>query len=326
MGGRARSRPSPARRVLVLAGVAALVLFSTVAAGGYAAAAHFANSIPRIHVAHLDRAAGPGTGSSGGGETVLLTSQDRPEPAGSADQPPVPTGLIMLLHINANRRAGGIVSIPPTAIVRVPGHGPARIGNAVVFGGASLLVQTVEQVTGVRINHYARIDFAHVASVVDAVGGVDIRLPGTRAGLAAGPPAAEHLTGATAIGYARQPSLTEQGRVLRQQNLIRAVLQKIAGAHLLTDPATMFRVLDSLTTLLTVDSNFTGGQLESLAGELAGLGSSSGAFVTAPATPSGRSVRLDPAVSRQLWAAIRQDAIAGFAARHPATVTPEAVP
>jgi hypothetical protein len=75
--------------------------------------------------------------------------------------------------------------------------------------------------------------------------------------------------------------------VLRQQSLIRAVLRKIAGAHLLTNPVTTFHVLSALTAMLTVDSNFTNTELASLASELKGLGSSAGSYVTAPSPGTG---------------------------------------
>ena len=76
-----------------------------------------------------------------------------------------------------------------------------------------------------------------------------------------------HLNATTAIDYARQPSLTQEGRVLRQQSLMRAV-RKIAMRNLLTNPITMNRVLHALISMLTVDSNFTNSELEHLAKEV----------------------------------------------------------
>ena len=52
-----------------------------------------------------------------------------------------------------------------------------------------------------------------------------------------------HLDGITAMYYVRQPSLTQEGRVLRQQNVMRAILDKISSQHLLTNPVTMYRVI-----------------------------------------------------------------------------------
>ena len=69
------------------------------------------------------------------------------------------------------------MSIPPQAIVSIPGHGRGKIQDALTYGGPSLLVQTVEQLTHVQINHYARIDFATWTNVVNVMGGVDVTLP-----------------------------------------------------------------------------------------------------------------------------------------------------
>ena len=119
------------------------------------------------------------------------------------------------------------------------------------YGGGSLLVQTVEQLTHVQINHYARIDFTDVANLLNAIGGVDVTLPQeTVAKVNVTLPketvtkeytfhaGVNHLNGITAVYYVRQPSLTAEGRVLRQQSLIRAILDKISSQHLLTNPVT----------------------------------------------------------------------------------------
>jgi len=85
---------------------------------------------------------------------VLITSSDESAGTGS-----VGTGLIMLMHLDAKDKKGGVVAIPPQTLVQVPGHGQQQIGTALSDGGASLLVQTVEQVTHVQIDHYVRITF-----------------------------------------------------------------------------------------------------------------------------------------------------------------------
>ena len=77
--------------------------------------------------------------------------------------------------------------------------------------------------------------------------------------------------GSTALAYARQPSLTEEGRVLRQQSLMRAVIRKIEFHHLLSNPITMYRVLNALISMLTVDSNFTASEIAHLAKEVRDL-------------------------------------------------------
>ena len=313
-------------RIALVSLASVFALVAAVAVGGVLVLNHLASGIRRIPVtfAKLAVADQPVGRHSGQAMTVLITGAGI-SPAGAATAGP--SGLIMLLHINANHQAGGVVSIPPQAVVPVPGRGSMQIENALSSGGASLLVQTVEQLTRVQIQHYARIDLRHVANVVDAVGGVDVVLPAPTTSFGytfhAG---TNHLNGAAALDYARQPSLTEAGRVLRQQSLIRAVLSKIANNHLLINPVTTYHVLSALTAMLTVDSNFTNSELAALASELKSLNSGAGTYVTAPARTTAGQLFLDRRISDRLWEAIRQDSIAAFAKKYPSTVTPQAVP
>jgi LCP family protein required for cell wall assembly len=315
-------------RITLVSLASFVLLIGAVVGGGYAFVNHMVGSVQRIPVnfAKLDAASLPaGSSHHGGAMTVLITGKGIGPTGGGSVSERSSSGLIMLLHINADHQAGGVVSIPPDAIVRIPGHGRAPINQALVFGGPSLLVQTVEQLTHVQIDHYARIDFAHVDNVVNVVGGVNVILPETTTSFGhTFHVGVNHLNGLTALYYARQPSLTEEGRVLRQQSLIRAVLHKLADKHLLTNPITMYHVLKALIGMLTVDSNFSNSELESLATELGGLNSGAGTFVTAPEHMIGGQDYLDRVISRQLWAAIRHDSIAAFAKKYPFTVTPVA--
>ena len=314
-------------RIALVTMASFVVLVGAVAAGGYAYVNHLAGSVPRIPVRFmkLDAASQSLAGKGRGAMTVLITGKGI-GPTGSMSVPEnSSSGLIMLLHINANHQAGGVVSIPPQTIVRIPGHGRTKIQDALAFGGPSLLVQTVENLTHDQIDHYARIDFAHVANVVTVIGGVNVTLPETTTSFGhVFHVGVNHLNGITALYYARQPSLTEEGRVLRQQSLVRAILRKLADQHMLTHPVTMYRVLHALIGMLKVDSDFTNSELEHLAAELGGLNGNKGTFVTAPVHMRAGQVYLDRALSNKLWTAIRQDSIAAFAKRYPFTVTPAA--
>src|SRR5580658_6350233 len=82
---------------------------------------------------------------------------------------------LMLLHMGTGRPV--LISIPRDSYVPIPGHGSNKINAALAFGGPPLLVQTVENVTGLQINHYMGIGFGGLVSVVNQVGGVYICLP-----------------------------------------------------------------------------------------------------------------------------------------------------
>jgi LCP family protein required for cell wall assembly len=234
----------------------------------------------------------------------------------------------MILHLNTNAASAAVVSIPGNTIVQVPGHPPMRLERVPAVGGPSLLIATVEKLTNVRIDHYAVIDFAHVRSVVDAIGGVDVRLPG--------PTVSEgikfhrginHLNGQAALAYVRQREIPggEEARVRRQQVLLRAVLIKLAHEQLLTDPLTVNLVLNVVTQSLNVYSDFTNAEIRSLVLRLRGLSPSVATFVTTPVTSAGQhqaqAVVIKTSEAAKLWQAVRTDSVPAFAKQYPATVT-----
>ncbi|HWG62279.1 MAG TPA: LCP family protein [Streptosporangiaceae bacterium] len=329
----AEPRPRRKRRGLRIALVSLaslVVLLGGVVAGGFVLVNNLASSVHRIPgvFTKLDAAVAPEGGPPGHALTVLITGSDTVAHSGH-----VQSGLYAILRINAAHTAGSVVNIPPNSVVNIPGHGRHLLQNAMPMGGPPLLIATVEKLTHVRINHYGVIAFPHVTSVVNALNGVNVDLPHAvtsfghtfHAGI-------NHLNGTTALYYARQhysvPN-SEELRVLRQSSLIRAILKKIANHNLLSNPLTAYRVIHAFTQALSVDSNFTNRELESLALALRHLGSNAGTFVTAPthgsAIVDGQSaVFLKHRESRKLWKAISTDSVAAFAKRYPATVTPSA--
>lgn len=114
------------------------------------------------------------------------------------------TDTIMILHVGDGPAL--LLSVPRDSLVDVPGYGTTKINAAYSYGGPSLLTQTVEQSTGLRIDGYLEIGFGGLVKVVDAVGGVEIcpaePIADPDAGLdvAAG---CQEADGATALGYAR---------------------------------------------------------------------------------------------------------------------------
>jgi LCP family protein required for cell wall assembly len=77
-------------------------------------------------------------------------------------------------------RAGGgafeKLSIPRDTLAAIPGFGNDKINAAYRFGGAPLMVETVEQLLGIELNHVAIVDFAGFRDLIDALGGVDVNL------------------------------------------------------------------------------------------------------------------------------------------------------
>jgi LCP family protein required for cell wall assembly len=333
---RPRGRRRRGRRIALICTASVVTVVVAVAVGGYATVNHVAGKIDRIPVAELDAANQPvmptATAKS---MTILLTGSNLvpPQRGGngalhSSTAPEDPSGLISLIHINANLKAGAVVSIPGNAEVAIPGHGKSELENALKLGGPSLLIRTVEQLTDVRIDHYSVVSFSGLISALGPLGGVNVEVPATTSSNGVVfHKGVNHLTTSNVLDYLRQSSLSEEGRVLRQQALLRAIVQKFASEDLLTNPLKDLSLLDAFTGALSVDSNFSNRGLETLAGQLHLLRAGSGTYVTAPvfaAAANSTPVQLNAAISGKLWQAIRHDAVAAFAKQYPATVTPGA--
>ena len=322
------------RRIVVVSVTALLAIVCGAMISGYVVADQLAASVHRIQGVFPKGGTVAGSAvltAAKGSMTILLTGSDSvtAAPSGTgAGRKQQPSGLIAIVHLNAGRHSGAVVSIPPETVVPVPGHGTTQIENALVLGGPALLIRTVQNLTSVRIDHYAVVDFQDLTNVVNALGGVNVNLPqrapsyygvSFRQGV-------NHLNGIAALAYVRQGSISEDQRVGRQQNLLRAILQKIAGQNLLGNPFRAYGIVHAFTGALSVDSNFSNGQLMSLATSARSFQAGSGTFVTVPVRSAGTlggqiAASLVAAPSAKLWQAIRTDSVAAFARQNPATVT-----
>lgn len=326
------------RRTLLAAGLSLVVAVAAVVTGGYLAVNHLASSVHRIHgivaLTALDKPAVPA--EYRGGMTVLLTSSGE-QPGenggtgvdGSSTHPAPLAGLISLVHCNASGHGGGVVSIPANVVVHLPGHGNMQLWKALSIGGPSLLIRAVERLTNVRIDHYSVLDFPGVRDVISAMGGVNVDVPYATTSFGQSFHAGiNHLGAGNVLAYARQPAVSELGREELQSNLIRTIMNKIASQHMFSHVATDWKVVHALAAALSVDSNFSDAELESIALKIGRMGSSNGVFITTPTTGSPSTGGVGPIFLRplasQLWRAIRTDSVASFARRFPSTVTPGA--
>jgi LCP family protein required for cell wall assembly len=170
------------------------------------------------------------------------------------------TDTIMLLHIPALGGSGKptLVSLPRDSAVPIPGQGRNKINAAYSLGGPALLVQTVETVTGVHVDHYAEIGFGGFAGIVDAIGGVQLcptdPIDDPLAGLniAAG---CQQFDGPKALGYVRTRH-TPRGdldRVAHQREFLGALIAKAASPATLLNPFRFVPLATSVPKAITVD-------------------------------------------------------------------------
>src|SRR4051794_4801739 len=111
----------------------------------------------------------------------------------------------MLVHIPADRSRLRVITLPRLTRAAVPGRGEATLVDAMSLGGPPLLVETIEDLTDVRIDHLAAIDFQGFTSLTDTLGGVQLDVPGGRPVEGTRfPPGRYRMDGATALAYVRE--------------------------------------------------------------------------------------------------------------------------
>jgi LCP family protein required for cell wall assembly len=217
-----------------------------------------------------------------------LTEAERAQYA-TGDETSQLTDTIMILHTGSGPTT--LVSIPRDSQINIPGSGVSKINSAYGKGGGpdgggpQLLVKTVEQATGLHIDHYAEIGFLGIVNVVDAVGGVylcvpeSIKDPKAALDIKAG---CQTLNKATALGYVRTRATASSdfGRVERQRAFLSALLQKITGPSVLLNPFRIVPLASELSTAITVDDGDHIWNLAQLG--LAMKGISSGISTTVP--------------------------------------------
>jgi LCP family protein required for cell wall assembly len=164
---------------------------------------------------------------------------------------------LMLLHTGTGRPV--LISIPRDSYVPIPGHGSNKINAALAFGGPSLLVQTVENVTGLRINHYMGIGFGGLVAVVNQVGGVTICLPtalhdyNSGVNLKAG---CQTLNGTQALAFVRdRHSFADEDlqRIQDQRAFLKALLDKATSPGVYLNPLTALPFGSSAASSISVD-------------------------------------------------------------------------
>ncbi|MGW6693655.1 LCP family protein [Rhodococcus sp. NPDC054953] len=190
----------------------------------------------------------------------LTAEQDR-ELAAGGDIQGKRTDTIIVVHIP---KSGGatMVSIPRDSYVNIPGWGSDKINAAFSIdgGGPQLLVQTVEEATGLRMDHYAEIGFGGFAGIVDAIGGVHLCVPypidDPLAGinLQAG---CQDLTGPEALGFVRSRAtpLADLDRMNNQRLFMSAMLDKATSLGTMINPLRLWPMITEAAGSLQVDED-----------------------------------------------------------------------
>ncbi|MGP4002109.1 LCP family glycopolymer transferase [Streptomyces sp. 8N706] len=177
----------------------------------------------------------------------------------------------ILLHLAANRKSATAVSIPRDLMVDVPScRKPdgsrsearfAQFNSAFEVAGPACTIRTVENLTGIRVDHHMIVDFNGFKRMVDAVHGVEICLKDPISDAEARlelPAGRQKLDGEQALGYVRARYSIGNGsdteRMDRQQQFLGALVKKVQSNGVLLNPTRLYPVLDAATSSLTTDS------------------------------------------------------------------------
>jgi LCP family protein required for cell wall assembly len=164
---------------------------------------------------------------------------------------------LMLLHMGGPKPV--LISIPRDSYVPIPGNGMNKINAALAFGGPALLVQTVEQVTGLRIDHYMGIGFGGLVSVVNTVGGVRVCLPTalhdsySGVNLSAG---CHNLNGTQALAFVRDRhsfATSDLQRIEDQRAFLKALLSKATSPGVYLNPFSALPFASTAAGSIAVD-------------------------------------------------------------------------
>ena len=261
------------------------------------------------------------------GRTYLVVGSDSRADLTAAERKRLGTGkvagkrtdTIMLLHVPSGGGPTVLVSVPRDSYVPIPGHGQNKINAAYAFGGAPLLVRTLEQATGLRIDEYVETGLGGFANVVDALGGVtlcpkfNMNDKDAHINLKKG---CQQMDGKTALGYARarhSDPRGDLGRVERQRETLAAIAKKMLSPGTLIQPWRAFPAAKAGGGALTVDQGTTPLGLAHFVLAMRAVAGGKGLSLTVPvgnpnlSTPAGSAVQWDRTKALELFRDLKAD-------------------
>ena len=258
---------------------------------------------------------------------------------------------MLIVHISKDRGAAYIVSLPRDTLVTIPAHTsqdgksqiparPGKLNAAFAFGGAPLLIETIEGMTQLKIDHYVEVSFAGFVGVVDALGGIQvcskvpINDPKSHLVMAAG---YHILDGIEALKYVRTRDFDGRGdigRMERQQQFVSAIIRKASSSGTLLNPLKLANFYTSIISTVKMDEGVNKNDLLTLGKQMRNLSSGNVRTLTVPlSNPNGRVDGLgsvviwDETLAPELWNRIKNDvALVDQVAAAKSSASPSATP
>jgi LCP family protein required for cell wall assembly len=181
------------------------------------------------------------------------------------------TDTMMLLHVPADGSKATVISFPRDSFVDIPNHGKHKLNSAYPDGvsdsngnkdgGAKLLVSTIENLTGLSVDHFVQVDLLGFYRISNAIGGVEVCLNAAQKEGNSGidlPKGHSVIKGTQALAFVRQRYNLPAGdldRIKRQQYFLSAVFRKMSSAGTLLNPFKLQNLLKAVTKSLLMDND-----------------------------------------------------------------------
>lgn len=264
------------------------------------------------------------------------------EGIGNEDEiPGARSDTLMIAHIPADRKRGVVVSFPRDLEVArpacnrwdprtgeysdevVPGADIEKLTLVYSIGGPKCVLKLVQQLTGMKMNHFVGIDFNGFKEMVDAVGGVRLTVSepviDTVLGDIVTDPGPNTFSGKQALNFVRARHVqgdptSDYGRIKRQQQFISALLSKTMSREVVFDPAKLTSFVNAFAAA-TFGDNIGVDQLLTLAQSMKGMSTDRITFLTVPtvgyANDRGNEVLLEGQASELFRALIDNEPLPG---------------
>ena len=253
---------------------------------------------------------------TGSGTNYLIIGNDA-----GPDRQGARSDVMVLVHVPADHRDVTLIHFPRDLWVPIPGKGEAKLNASYAWGGAPLLVRTMQNMLGVKIDHVAMLGFEGFKNMTDAVGGVRVYAEEASNGSGNGGPVVikkgwNDLNGEQALGFVRERYQLSQGDISRghrQLAFIKALMLKAISPATVANPLTIAKFTDAATKNLVLDQDLSVSQLRDYAVSLRDIRGGDVVFSTAPFTgfgtsPAGASIDVvDKKGMAELGAALRTD-------------------
>jgi LCP family protein required for cell wall assembly len=259
--------------------VAALLSLIIVVAAGYAWATYrqFNTTVERVDA--IDKKTQPKKDVDGKARNILMvgiddrdsiTEKERREIGVPSDGGSLNTDTMMILHVPADGKKASVISFPRDSWVTIAeGFGQGKLNSAYADGvqkygkskGWQVLVETLQDLTGLTIDHFVAVNLYGFYTISKAIGGVSVCLnrsytrEETNAGLAL-PKGKFTVSGKSAIAFVRQRDYLPRGdldRIVRQQYFLSAAFRKVESAGVLLNPFKLHDLLGAVGSSLLTD-------------------------------------------------------------------------